>query len=196
MPKWPTDDYTSPTTTEFPKSWSKDIRTQARMAEERWRRSYPLISYYCIKKAITPRDNLSDFDELVGETGTTKFDPLWREAVPANVTDEWEQPNTTDDLDATARYQHEDAIHLHATVRREGTNYDLQRYGFDKVRDLLLFVPILFFDRFNRKPQPGDIFEWDGDRFYVLETKRSGYWKNSNIRIFYTINSERLRRGS
>jgi len=195
MPKFPTDDHTSITTTEFPKTWSKDVRMQARIVEEQWRRVFPLIPYYSLKKAVTPRADIEDFDELVGEDSTTKFDTLWREGVPT-TSGTWKQPHLSGDLNATERHLFEESISMHMKLIMEGTEHELKRFGFDKVKDIVAQVPMIFFDRFNRKPQEGDKFFWDGDMFVVLQTKRHMYWKNTNIRMYYVLNCERKRRGS
>lgn len=195
--RFPTDSHTQPEKIIFPKPWSKDLQTQAKIVLERWIRFYAEITYYPLNKSITPRSDIEDFSTPVGAAGTTQFDPLWREAVPPSERSTgWQQPHGNVNHDAPDTYQYKDGIVVHAQVMREATERQLKRWGFDKVKDIVVTVPILMFDYFGVGCTPSDKFVWDGDEFIVIEEKRDGYWLNTNIRQFYVMNCERKRKGS
>ena len=75
-------------------------------------------------------------------------------------------------------------------------DYDLKKYGFDEMRDLLLHVPASLLDRVGITAVAGDKFIWNGEEYLTLQVKEAGYWKNTNIRLWVTITAEHKRRGA
>ena len=184
--------------TAFPRAWGKDLHTQMRMVEERWRRFFPRIEYYQIKVATTQVARLGD---ISGEPGTTRYDTLYGESVDPSMAT-WDQPHLSAEvapqapLAATDVDQFEDPVTLHARVQRLSKEYEHKLHGTDEVRDLLLVVPQSSLDRLAVIVSPGDKFIWDGDWYLVMPTKDDAYWKNSNNRLFRFIAAEHLRIGS
>ena len=189
--------------TEFPLAFGKDLFFQARKTREQYRRFMPKIDYFCLLITTTPGVAAPESNtSLVGETGTTKFDPLWGEAVPIEAPGAtvWQQPHGTAApgavLVSTDPELFAPVVTLHGRVRREARENELKRLGFDRVRDLLITFPTLLLDEAGVTCRPGDQFIWDGDRFVVMQEDSGGYWKNSNIRLFRTLNCEHVHSGS
>lgn len=187
--------------TDFPKSFGKDLLLQVRITSERWRRFYPVIDYYCGKFDFnTPSDAPGSTFIPTGETGHTAHDPLYGEEGPQQwLSDgEWSQPHGDAEDDAVREVvtQFEDPVQLHALIRRESRENELKKYGFDRVRDLLLIIPVGLLDESGVTVRVGDEFEWDADRYVVLEENSTGYWKNANNRLFRALNCEHARPGS
>jgi hypothetical protein len=136
----------------------------------------------------------------VNDRAITQFDALWGESVDDRMqlpNEGWQQPHTTDaEADIAEVEKHDGPFYVHAQVRREPTEKELKKYGFDKVRDLLVHVPISLIDKMGIKVQPGDWFVWDDTEYSVLQVERTGYWMNTNIRLYFALNCEHRRRGS
>lgn len=187
--------------TEFPRADGKDVAMQIRQIEELWRRNYPKIEYYNIKKATSPAldgDDELDLVVLSGEEGFTEFDVLWGESVPETVADvdTWVQPHgkATHSVDSHDVFWPK--VEFHARIQRESKERQLKKWGFDKIRDILVFIPLSSLDRHGITVDVGDKFWWDGDEFNVLQHRKTGYWKNSNVRLYIVMNCEHRRLGS
>jgi len=189
--------------TTFPRAFRADLRQAIRLIEDMYRRHYPVITYYprlsavtsvCDEEGTVDPETIQE-DTLVGETGTTMFDPLWGEPVPSSEdATGWEQPHGNPAHDATdSRGLHDAGVQIHARVQREAKDRTLKKIGFDKIRDLLVFIPVSMLDDAGIQVEPGDEFEWDGERFQVLQRRRTGWWKNTNTRLYLAINAEHTR---
>jgi hypothetical protein len=188
LPPSPTD----PTT--WPEEYGSDIAVQIRLIDEKWRRTFPLLSYYGLKKATTPA---TDTDTPVGESGRTQFDPIWGEAVPATMaTTGWVQPHGDAVADAANPELFEVPLKMNFRVQRIAKDKDLKKYGFDQMRDLLLFIPLSILDDNGVTVKPGDYVVWDGDKYAVLQDNRVGYWGNTNVRLYMALNCVHLKEGS
>lgn len=188
LPPSPTDP------TAWPEEYGKDIAVQIRLIAEKWKRQFPLLSYYGIKKATTPA---VDPDTPVGESGRTQFDPVWGEAVPESMASTgWVQPHGDATADAANPELFEVPIKMNFRVQRITKEMDLKKYGFDQIRDLSLFIPLSILDDNGVTVKPGDYVVWDGDKYAVLQDNRVGYWHNSNVRLYMALNCEHLREGA
>ncbi len=188
LPPTPTDP------TVWPEAYGKDIAVQIRLISEKWKRMFPLLSYYRLKKATTPA---TDPDTPVGETGETQFDPVWGEGVPASMaTTGWEQPHGDAASDAANPELFESPLELNFRVQRVVKETDLKKYGFDQMRDLLLFIPLSILDEAGVTVVHGDYVVWDGDQYTVLQFDRVGYWQNTNARLYMALNCEHRRLGA
>jgi hypothetical protein len=137
----------------------------------------------------------------VGGVGSTTYDNLYGESHPGASGDDWSQPHGTEAgvgaaLDATDPELFADVERLHARVRRESRENELKKYGFDRVRDLIVTIPTLILDEHGITAKAGDQFVWDGDRFVVRQEDSGGYWKNTNIRLYRTLSCEHVHSGS
>jgi hypothetical protein len=183
--------------TTFPSAYGKDAEMAIRIIEDRWKRSYPQVEYSSIKISVDLQDSSLGISAPVGEAGSTFFDPLYGES-PDPTMLSWDNPQTSSGAgsDATDVEVFEAGVLIHAQVRSEATERELKKYGFDEVKDLLLTIPASLLDAAGVKPQPGDRFVWDGDTYQVLQRKRGGYWKNTNLALYEVINAEHARFGS
>lgn len=181
--------------TNFPEAFGKDLRCQADQIEEMYKRFYTKITYYNLKKATDPS---ADANDPTGEAGNTKFDPLWGESVPATMeATGWEQPHGSVGVhDPNNPEIYEEPFDVHAKIQREALDLELKKYGFDRVRDLLVTIPLSFFDAHDITVRNGDYFLWDDDEYVVLQHDCKGYWQNTNICLYMVINAEHRRAGS
>ena len=188
LPPAPTD----PTT--WPEEYGKDIAVQIGLIAEKWKRPFPLLAYYSIKKATTPS---TDPDTPVGESGRTQFDPVWGEAVPESMAvSGWVQPHGDAVADAANPELFEVPLNMNFRVQRIVKEKELKKYGFDQMRDLLMFTPLSILDENSVTIKRGDYIVWDGDKYLVLQHNRVGYWQNTNVRLYIALDCEHLREGS
>jgi hypothetical protein len=178
----------------WPKAYGKDIVNVLRQIESKWLRHFPELDYYGLKKATTP---MTDPDQPTGEPGNTQFDPVWGESVPESMAvTGWKQPHGDGVADAADTELFRDPVKLNFRVQREAHELELKKYGFDKIRDLLLFIPLTLLDKAGVTMQQGDYVSWDGDEYTFLQIDRVGYWKNTNVRLYMAINCEHRRHGA
>lgn len=183
--------------TVFPKIDTRDFEFQLRLIDEQYERMYPRIAYVCLKKAVTVTAVTASGDRTpVGEAGTTTFDPIWGEAIaPGAVA--WLQPHATvGDVVATDVEQYADPVTVNARIQRITKETQIKKYGFDKVRDLTLFIPLSILDRVGVTCKHGDKFTWNSYEYEVLELNTQGYWKNTDVALYMALNCEQRRRGA
>lgn len=188
----------------MPRSNSIDLWRAVTTIEERWRRYCPTLVYRSLLKAPTSRPAAvlaGKPDPVIGAIGTTSFDPLWRERVDSSLNNgNWVQPHAS--TAAAVNPTEEDSelfrpdTELKFKVERELTESDLHKYGFDRVRDLLVFIPSSFFDRCGLTAQAGDVLHWDNRDFEVLQQSAHGFWYNTNIPLYVILNCTNRRKGS
>jgi hypothetical protein len=196
MPYLP-EDFTHPTV--MPQAYGADVLHAIRTIEEKWARFYPQVNYFCLRKAVTvvPKNAQGDVDtqSLSGVSGTTVFDPILGEAVD-NTSTVWKQPHLSGDTRAANPERFMDPIRVHAQVRREAKEKELKKLGFDEVRDLLLTIPTSALDKLGIEVTQGDRFVWDNDLYEVLQFETTGYWKNTNLRLYMILNCRHYHPGS
>mgnify|MGYP001606644484 CR=1 FL=1 len=184
--------------TAIPRGFHQDFQEQVRVVNEKWQRHYPLIKYFCLKKVVTPVGQA--VDTPIGATPNTVFDPLWGESIDkdAMVGGAYIQPHVSgvSGVDATDPPQYEPAVDIHAQIRRDAKERELKRLGFDEVRDILVTIPTSLLDAAGITVQQGDRLIWDNDLYEVLQKQRTGYWKNTNLRLYVVMNCEHARMGS
>lgn len=187
--------------TVFPREYSADVQHAIAIIEERWRRFFPQVNYYCLNNKVTnvPVTASGDIDteSVSGEAGGTAFDPVWGEAVDnLAITGGWKQPHLSGDRRAVNPEKFMAPERIHAQVRREAKDKELKKLGFDEVRDLLLTIPLSLLDERGIVVSIGDRFIWDNDLFEVLQFEKTGYWKNTNLRLYMVLNCKHYHPGS
>jgi hypothetical protein len=140
-----------------------------------------------------------EVNEPVGVAPNTVFDPLWGEAVDDEVLPgdgTYVQPHLSGTADATVDVRLADPVMIHAQVRREAKERELKRLGFDEIRDLLLVFPTTLLDIAGITVQQGDQFTWSNHKYQVLQWRDTGFWKNTDLRLYIVCNCEHLKVGS
>jgi hypothetical protein len=198
MPYLP-EDFTHPTV--MPQAYGADVLHAIRVIEEKWARFYPQVNYFCLRKDVTvvPKNAQGDVDteSVSGTAGGTVFDPVLGEAVDnAALVSGWKQPHLSGDTRAVSPERFMDPVRVHAQVRREAKEKELKKLGFDEVRDLLLTIPTSMLDKLGIVVTQGDRFVWDNDLFEVLQFETTGYWKNTNLRLYMILNCRHYHPGS
>ncbi len=183
--------------TVFPKTGGKDLAMQIRMIEDLYRSQYPATSYWQLKKSTTPMTVTATKDRtIVGAAGTTKFDPIWGEKVDPNMV-EWTQGHASDGSIKTAETAlFYPPLQVHSRRQRISKDTELKKYGFDKVRELLIFIPCSILDSQGITVTVGDKFIWNRGTYKVEECNLNGYWKNSDVALYVVINADNYRVGS
>lgn len=190
--------------TVFPQPYVADLTTHIGLIEERWRRSFPIISYTMIDKRVTavadsPAGTGAASDALSGEAGSTKFDPLWGESIDSTLTT-WQQPHgqaaATPAIKAVEPNVYLPAIPLHARIRRAARKDELQKYGFDRIRDLLVTIPTSMLDTAGVTCAAGDRFVWNNELFEVIQWSPMGWWFQTSVKLYIVLNVQHARRGS
>jgi hypothetical protein len=134
-----------------------------------------------------------------GEVTPTQFDPLWGESIGENaVLTEWKQPHGSQDVPADTKSveRHYGPFPVHAQVKRDAKKTELQKIGFDEIRDLLVYIPVSILDAFGIVATEGDYFLWDEREYTVVRANSVGYWKNTNIALYVALNCENRRHGA
>lgn len=178
--------------TAFPTNSSKDLATQARMISELYRRMYPALDYCVLVKAMTPVAKIGD---ISGEAGATKVDTLYNEAVDSAM-ETWQQPHLSGTFAAAEPEVFNPAIQLHMRVQRITRETELKKQGFDKRRVLSAYIPTPLLDIAGVTCKEGDYFTWDGRPYQVLLAEPTGYFHNSNVRLYIRLDCDSKRLGS
>jgi hypothetical protein len=179
------------------------------MIKERYRRFFPPVDYYQLIQgtgiAATP-DTVTGIPAPVADVSeptSAGFDILYGESIDRQTADanRWDQPHLSGVQDATTELEKfRDPLPIHMRIERPGTPQDRKRalelYGFDKVRDIIAHIPAVFFDDCGFRAKEGDKIVWDGEEYVVIQEAGSGYWKNSNVRLYRGLNMEHKRLGS
>lgn len=190
--------------TTLPEATGSDVHLQSNLIVEQYRLMNPVIEYYSLRNltGIAEPDTVTGAPAPTGVPTGTVFDPVYGEIVPAKMlTDgKWSQPHLNADPELTASTQsterYDGPFKIHARVQREAKEYELKLYGFDEMRDLLIHVPSATFDEYGITAAPGDKFVWDGDVYVVLQDKGTGYWKNTNLRLYRSLMAESKKEGA
>lgn len=151
-----------------------------------------------------PEHVIEIFPRFAGNFGVlpnpnTQFDMLWGESVEQAVQDSgWEQPHGDDDLNATRKAvdQFRGPYQLHGQVRKEPSEKELKKIGFDKDRELMVYIPLSMYDAYGISANPGDYFIWDDTRYVVKQIDRTGWWKSTNVRLYMALACDKLHEGS
>lgn len=186
--------------TQFPKAFGPDLSLAVRLLEERWRRFYPVITYTSLDKRVTAVTSPS---QTSGEVGSTQFDTLWGESVPAGLkAGGWRQPHLSSQVDpATAVQAAEPSVYLaprpiHGRIQRVARRDFLQKLGFDRLRDLIVTIPTSMLDASGITVVAGDRFTWDNELYEVIQWSPMGWWMNSSVKLEIVINAQHARRGA
>jgi len=179
------------TDTAFPEALGQDVLTAIQMIEERWRLTYPLVQYTAIDARATP---VASPNELSGESGATKFDPLWGESVPATGT-VWAQPHQSGGT-GVAPSVYRQPVSLRCRIQRTMREDDLKKLGFDRLRKLIATIPTSLLDAADIAVHAGDRFIWNGEPYEIVQHHPRGWWHNSNVNLYLVMNCESARRGS
>ncbi len=185
------------TDTAFPEGGGSDLATSIELIEEAWEVHYPLVTYYPIDKRTTP---VADVNTLSGEAGASKFDPLYGESADPTQT-VWKQPHGTAGVVKAAVVEvWTDPVEVRARVQRVTDETDLKKVGFDSndkwIGGLVLTIPSSMLDTLGVTCQAGDKFYWDNDEYVVKKPVQTGYWHNTNVRLYVSLGCERHIKGS
>lgn len=130
--------------TQFPLAYGQDLATAIATIEEKYVRFYPATPYYqmLVKATPTSIDPVTKDRVPIGADGTTTFDPVWGERLPPGAT-AWKQPHGTGGaVPATETQVFDVPVLVHSERRKVSKETQLKPYGFNKVRELLIVVPL------------------------------------------------------
>jgi hypothetical protein len=178
--------------TVFPEALGPDAITAIRMIEERWERMYPLVHYTMIDKKTTPVDSPAT---LSGEDGSSKFDTMWGESVDRKLTT-WKQPQNNPEVAAAEVTVYQPSQQIRARIKREARENELKKFGFDRLRDLIVCIPCSLLDQKAITCQAGDRFTWNNETWEVIQHHVEGWWYNTNVNLYVWMNVQHARRGS
>lgn len=179
--------------TVFPTGSNKDLLMQIKLLREKWKRFYPALPYHQIKKAATPIVNIGT---PVGETNTTKFDPLYMEAIDPVAT-VVKEPHLSGDLAASDPEVFVNPVNTYFQVVKESQDKELKKWGFDKARELVLKTPLGILDELTVTVQVGDKVVWNGVPYKIFQLSLTDtLWKNTNVPLFAVLNCGNYRSGS
>jgi hypothetical protein len=89
-----------------------------------------------------------------------------------------------------------DPISIRMQFTRRARDSALKRWGFDRVRDILVTIPVFALDQRGITCLAGDKIVWDDNEYIVLQQSLEGYWGNTNLRLYMILNCENRRKGS
>ncbi len=190
--------------TDFPEASGEDLLQDIGLIEEAWDIHFPTIQYFQLDKRTTSIKNTDDdqidLSKTSGESGASKFDTLWGESIDASKTT-WVQPQGTDgDVVATDPEVFKPAVAMRARVRRIIKDMKLEKYGIDSndkwIGGVLVIMPCSLLDKALVTCISGDKLLWDTDYYLVVEPKRGGWWKSTNVPLYVTLVCEHLHHGS
>jgi hypothetical protein len=179
----------------LPAQGGADRLLQNRLASEKWRRFFPPVPYYQIKKAVTYVTNRPS-DALVGETATTKFDPVYGEAIDPTAGSTWQQPHGSDVLHAADPEVYAASVLVNLRVQIEATDTDLKLWGFERMEDAIASCPNSLLSQLGVTCKSGDYFVWGGHEYEVLQAVQSARFDNEPGTLYNVLNCKIKRRGS
>jgi hypothetical protein len=185
--------------THFPTGTDKDIETAIRMMKERYERFFPQVDYQSRKIPdamvsehtgdVQPLPNSEDVDDLWGEVN-----PPGQQMGTA-----WQQPHTTERLDATEIDEFESKGYMHVHLNHNPTTRQLKKFGIEQGRYMIatFLVPLLE-DAEIDMVKKGDRFFWKDHVYeiYKFEDPTAGYWKNTSIDLYVVCVCKYARYGS
>ena len=184
-----------PTADALPLPYGRDLLTQVGMIEAMYTQQYPPINYRTLLKSLAHRNITTDAP--VGAVNTTVFDALWGEPVDPLLTGvAWKQAHLSGYLDATANARYADSKSFPARTQVEATDVELKRWGFDRVRSLIVTIPVSFLDHHEITIAEGDLLEWNGQMYAVKDIAKVGRWFNTETFLYRVLNLDQARRGS
>lgn len=188
--------------TTLPIPLGKDFLFQIKLIEGKWKRGFfPLILYRPLAKLTTmspDAPNVAVGIVPVGETGKTAFDPLYGEAVdPQMIVDgTWRQPHLSGDLKASDPELYEPDVHFRARVKSDPLDTELKFYGFEDNRGLMVDVPASILDEVEVTAKAGDLLQWGGHWYEVLQVGPNNRWTNTSTALYVGMNCQKKRKGS
>lgn len=187
----------NPEETVFPKAQARDLSMQIRMIEELFRRQCPATPYYQLLVKPTPTSVTATGDRTpVGAAGASVSDPLYNERLPVGAT-EWKQAQgTAGATPATETQVFDRPVLLNFRRQKVAKEVQLKRYGFDKIRELMVFVPLSLLDTAGITVCHGDKLIWNKQSFMVKDFNTTGYWQNSDISLYMALNCDHYRLGA
>lgn len=193
-----------PTTGSFPYS-PQDILKKMQLLEEQWKRLYQnQIKYFSLVKkldrlsnAAPPSpDSLVNLNSTLGAFSATKLDPLYGEPVPATQDGSWQQPHLSGLSVANNEVFADPKLFVNARVIIEAKDYQLKRWGFDRLWGLGVIIPAITCDKLSLVLKPGDEHEWNGVRYTIKQAVVDKFWLQSDIPLTLVMNCENKRLGS
>lgn len=186
----------------IPLPLGKDFWFQVRLAAQKWKRGFfPTITYRPISKQPTMQPDAPEVASgavPVGEPGTTAFDPLYGEAVdPKMITDgAWRQPHLSADLQPADPEVYLPDVSFRARVQVETQDSDLHPWGFEENLGVVVTVPASILDEVGVTAQRGDLLQWGGKWYEVVQVGPPNRWLNTTTALYVALNCQTKRRGS
>ena len=197
---------------------NSDFWLQVNFIEEKYKRFYPLVTYYPLLRSTTPSldpahqvpvggDIVDGSEGSIGsgsgsgsggqKTGTV-FDPLYGEAVDPIMLDlgEWVQPHQS----GVARvydvevYDHPVQVNMRIAIQVEDAQ--LHQWGFEKMLDLMTVVPVSILDSVGVTVTEGDYFVWGGQQYEVVQVGPNNRYLNMSTYLYVSCMCQNRRRGS
>lgn len=172
--------------TSFPTAHDLDIATDIGIARERYEVFFPEVRY--LARLIPEGEAPPHPGDVQPVPGMENIDDLWGENEPVNqmMGDAWENPHTTTRMDATECDKYEDKGLIHVQLNHEPTQRQLEKYGLDGQRVIIVTFLNVLLQEMGITPRFGDKFQWK-DHEYVLhkiEDPSPGYWKHTSVDIY------------
>lgn len=172
---------------------TKDFTLQRGMCEERARKLSANVLYYCVDKRLTP---VTPQAPMSGESGSTQFDPVWGEATATDSYGNWIQAHRDPTVSAATVTKFLEAQSIPAQFRKEASDDELKRWGFDRIKDGVFVLTAYALDQRDIACQPGDVIEYGTLRYKVMQWVVDGLWHQTNIPMYVVLNCETERKGS
>lgn len=178
-----------------PLALGKDFARDVSLIRERFIKHFPAYNYRSLVFEPTADPSKTN---VTGKDGGTKMDPLWGESVPDNGNRKWEQPHKADGSPTEqTNNKYLGPFPINMRIRREASQKELQRWGFDRERQIYCVIPTSFLVDCNIEVKAGDLVEWNGPQKFRVEVySGDGYWKNTNIPQYIVCGCDMLRVGS
>lgn len=175
----------------------RDLPSRISLIEEKWE-FYPERLYFPLLLSQTdfPNGGTRPFNDISGEEGTTKLDRLYLEPVAPTMT-EWTQAQHSDEHTAelAEMFQYGNAQLVRMCIEDQADDKTLKRWGFDKMRDFIITIPLSLLDKVEITSQVGDKVQYGEEQLRVEAVALEGKWYNTNIRFFAVLNCKRIRAG-
>ena len=159
-----------------------EVRTQEGMIRERYVRCYPSVPYYSLQEGFpVPQEG-----DVAQRTQQGVVDDLWGEEQPApeGIGLDWQQPHTTDTLDATKGVGCIFMGEINAKIIADPPEKVLKTHGVVDERAVVITFPKCLLRELNIEVKIGDQFEFEGQRYKIAGWKPKGYFSATSY-YFY-----------
>ena len=182
----------------FPKALEKDFQFFTGRLQEKWRLYFPIIPLRLIRNYLTAANE----NRVAGiGLGGTIVDEQNLEGIPAaSPSKEFMQPHSSvdspDDIDPARPHRFIPPVKIHGRVQVDWEEYYLKKHGIEEEVHLEVTFLGVDLDKLGVLCNIGDELSWRDQDYVVHSVRPTGFWKNTDVVIFWSAFCSKKQEGS